>query len=666
MSRQSPILLRRFIATLVLAATITAPLVSQSDVWVPAGQIHAIKNQFVAAVSEFAEALAGTYGDEGPRIVSSIESLDRVRIRWDDAIRVYEAMLARVAESAEVHVALGTVYLDRHRIDDALRELAAAGRLDGRRADVHRLSALAYGLDNRPEEAAQALTEASTRDEGNPITFYGLAQQLIKSGRPDQARDALRTFQESQQKRSSGQGGTSAPASPFERVSLLRQASGVAPIFPLRLYRQGFKQLLAGNYEQSVVEFRRAAAADPLVADSSGNSKAVAEAGAALTRGELPPALNGLEAAVSIAPNRFEARRMLGIAYWVDGQYEKSVAQLSAAIRLVPNDERSRMVLANVLVDAGRVAEAEHALKETVQAIPDSGLAHFRLGQLYQALSLLPQAVQEFEMAVTLDPLAGLDHLYETIGGLYVNQANFDSAVDAYAKRVDVNPNNTDAHRKLGEIYFLQGRDDEALAEFVAALLIDPRNAAALAAACQVYVRMGRSTEAVDTSRQALALDAGHNEARYALATSLMRLGQTDEGRIQLEIFQRTQAAAMARTQRQSELKATVREAALRLGNGEYVTAAALLRKALTDNPNAAGVQRDLGVALIKAGQHGEAIQALQKALQLEDSAEVHQLLADAYRSLGRLGDSQTQAALSAQAIERTKQERLRRMSGGR
>ena len=254
----------------------------------------------------------------------------------------------------------------------------------------------------------------------------------------------------------------------------------------------------AGNYEQAIAELRRAAAGDPLVADSSAGGNAVAEAGAAPQTRQLPLALSGLEAAVTAAPNRSEARRMLGIAYWADGQYEKSVEQLNAAIRLVPDDERSRMALADVLADIGRTAEAEQALKETVQAIPDSGPAHYRLGQLYQSLSLLPQAVRELETAAALDPLVGLDRLYETIGGLYVNQANFDSAVDAYAKRVDVNPNNADAHRKLGEIYFLQGRDDEALAEFVAALLIDPRSSDALAAACQVYVRMGRFAEALD------------------------------------------------------------------------------------------------------------------------------------------------------------------------
>ena len=459
MSRPGPTRLRRaVVATLVLTVTIGARFESaaQSEIWVPAGQIHAIKNQFVAAVSQLAEALAGTYGDEGRGISSAIGALDRMRIQWDDAIRVYERMLAGVADNAEVHVALGTVYLDRHRIDDALRELAAAGRLDPRRADVYTLSALAHGLAGRHQEAAQALLEASSRDGSNPLTFYGLGQQLIDNGQRDQATAALRTFQALQQKRSSGPGGRSESPAPFERASLLRQAPGVAPIFALHVYRQAFARLFDGSYEQAVAEFTRAASGDPLVADSTSGT-AVEEAGALLRRGQLSSALSRLEAAVAVAPNRSEAHRMLGVAYWADGQYENSFAQLRAAIRLVPDDERSRTALADVLVDSGRFVEAEQALKEMVQTIPDSGPAHYRLGQLHQIQSLLAAAVRELEAAVALDPLVGLDRLYETIGGLYVSQADFDGAVAAYVKRVDVNPNNPDAHRKLGEIYSCRG-----------------------------------------------------------------------------------------------------------------------------------------------------------------------------------------------------------------
>jgi predicted Zn-dependent protease len=196
------------------------------------------------------------------------------------------------------------------------------------------------------------------------------------------------------------------------------------------------------------------------------------------------------------------------------------------------------------------------------------------------------------------------------------------------------------------------GQDDEALAEFVAALLIDPRARTPSRRVPGVCADGPGLPRRWRRPTQALALDTD-TTGPYALATSLMRLGRTEEGRKELEIFQRTQAATMANGQRQSALRSTLREAALHLGNGQYVDAAALLRQAVIDDPNASGVQRDLGVALMKSAKYGEAIQALDKALQSDDSAEVHQLLADAYKAVGRINDSEAQTAMAARSNAR-------------
>ena len=86
------------------AACNTPECTRQNQLWPPAAQIHEIKNQFVAAIRQFAEALAGTYGDEGPRIASSLASTQRALTQWDDAIRVYEMALAGLTKDAELHV----------------------------------------------------------------------------------------------------------------------------------------------------------------------------------------------------------------------------------------------------------------------------------------------------------------------------------------------------------------------------------------------------------------------------------------------------------------------------------------------------------------------------------------------------------------------------------
>jgi tetratricopeptide (TPR) repeat protein len=672
-------LLIRLICAAVASTAIVcrAPLAAQSaavcntqeclvfnQIWIPAGQLHELKNQFVAAVRQLVEASSSRYGDEGAAIAAGLRATEQSLARWDDGIRFYEGIMARLDDSAEVHVGLGTVYLDRSRLDDALREFARASRMDPQRSDAHTLSALAYGAAHNREDAARALRASAALDSSNPITRYGLAQELLASGKADDAKDALRAFEAVAQSNLRDSGNAVRTTSPFERVSLLRQGAGVAPIFPLQIYRRGFELLLDGRYGDGIAELTRTSATDPLAAFPAGPPNGVAEAAALLRAGEIEPARQRLTRAVEETPKQALVHRALGIAEWADERFDEAIAELTTAVELEPGDERSRLALADIFADAGRPLEAERTLDDAIRSFPESGQAHYRLGKLYQERSLVHEAIRELEAASLLAPVTGLDNLYETIGALYASEANFDGAVAAYSKRAEVNPNNPDAHRKLGEIYFLQGRDDEALAEFLTTLLLDPANAESRSGAAQVYVRMGKYEEAAESARLALARNAALKEAHYALAMSLVRLGKTEDAKRELDDYQRLQADAMSQNRRLSELKIILLDASQRAAAQDYAGAAARYRDALAIDADSVDVLRDLSLALEKSNRPGEAIPLLEKAVRLADRADVHQLLSNAYKAAGRLDDSQAQAALAAQAVERRKAARLRRAAG--
>jgi tetratricopeptide (TPR) repeat protein len=640
-----------------------APAVQQ--IWQAAAQIHQLKLQFVAALRAFTQAQAGMFGDEGGRLASSVDQMRATLNRWDGAVRDFEAALSDFFGHAEVHLALGTVFLDRHRVRDALREFQAAARRDSTRADIFAVQALAYGLAGRTTDAAQALQRAATLDAGNAATWYTLGHYLLKLDRPEEARQALRKVHDAVQRLvDDPRAGSTGVV--FDRVDLLRQVAGVAPIFPLSLYTDGYGALREGDYAAAVAHFRRAISRDPLTAERADASQAVAQAATALREGRLSEAVERLESAVRERPDRAEARRSLGLAYWIDEQHERSLEQLNAAVRDRPDDERARILRADVLISAGRWDEAEQALKDTIRIIPDSAQAHYRLGQLHQRQGALDDAVEAFERSAALGPISGMDHLFQTIGGVYVNQSRLDRAVEAYMRRVEVNPNSAEAHRQLGEIYFLQGRQDEALAEFSVAALIEPANARAWAGLGQVHLRERRHEDAVAALQEAVARGAADVETRYALGTALIRAGRAEEGRRQLDTSQRMRVDLMAAGQLEFQLDAIRREGLRHSSAGSHDEALALLNRLVTAAPGSAVAHRDLGLALSRAGRLDEAVSSLTRAQQLEATAEGHAYLADAYRVLGNLEESRRQHALRDSLLERKKIERLRELGGGR
>lgn len=637
--------------------------VSSTRLWADASSAHKLKLEFVDALQRFTRAQAGTFGDEGAELVASAQSMRETLERWDRAVQQFQVNAGRMGGAAEVHIAVATVLLDRHRIADALRELKEAERADDSRADIYRLQALAYDVSERPVEALRALRRASALDPENPSTLYALAQSLTA---PDQQADASRaraSFQRALQRRGEASNGVPPNPAPFERIDLLRQAAGVAPIFPQARYADGYAALRTGDYASAVARLIDASAKDPIVAGDSGVRSRVLHAASMVRGGRLDAALDELRAVIVDAPEHAEAHRLLGLAYWLDEQQGKSIDHLRMAIRLALEDERARITLAGVLAGDRRLAEAERELVQVIESGPQSGRARYELAQLYERQSLLPQAAARFHESEALGPVVGRDAFFRAMGSLLVNQADFDGAVAAYAQRIDANPNSAEAHRQLGEIYFLQGRDEAALTEFLVATWLDPRDARAHAGAGQVQARLLKYDDAVAALRRALSLDPSLREARYALGTSLMRLGKGEDAKRELAEFQQQQAEAEAAGQLAFRLDALRRDGAKSLLAGAFDQALASYEEALKLDPDSARSRRDLGLALLRAKRPQEAIEHLQAAQRVEQTAEGFAYLADAYVATGNRDDAGQQRALSQQVVRQTKLDRIRELA---
>ena len=627
-----------------------------TELWRDAAAAHQIKLQFVDALQRFIRAQAGTLGDEAAALGESVASMDRALSAWDAAIAKVQARAVRTAADADTHVALATVWLDRYRLNDALRELDLAERTADR-ADVHSLRALAFGALNRPQDVVRSLRRVLALEPDNAAAYYTLAQYLQRSGRNDEAVDARRGFERARAR--AAKRDDSKPIAPFDRVDLLRQTSGVAPVFPQSRYTAGIAKLHAGDYEGAVVTLRNASAADPMVTAPGAVRDRIAQAATMLKDGRLDAALELLRAAADAWPDQSEIHRLLGLVYSIADQQGKSIEHLRRAIALAPGDERARVTLADVLVSERRFAEAERELT----AARGSGQVAYRLAQIYQRQSLLEQAVAAMKESDTGGPVIGRDYFYQSWGSLLVNQADFDGAVAAYLRRIEVNPNSGEAHRQLGEIYFLQGRDDEALAEYAVATWLDPGDARALAAAGQAYARMPKYPEAIAALRRALMLDGGLREARYALGTVLMRAGRADEGRVELETFGRQQAEAEALGRREFEVDALRRQASKHALTGESAQAVVLLEQVMALDPQSSRSHRDLGVALLRAKRTAESIDHLQRAQQIDETADGFAQLADAYAAVGDAEASARMRSANQDAVRRAMVDRIKALA---
>src|SRR5687767_11382694 len=220
--------------------------------------------EFVDALGRFSLALDGSSGDEGATILSALDAMRRALERWDAVVRNYEAAMAAEIGAAEpqlaarMHMALGGVYLDRHRIDGALRELIAARMADPNRADVHTLLGVAYSqLANDPAAAVEPFRAAASLDPGNPIRAYVLWRHLAGRGLHEESGKTLRLFLENENLRAAVKKRSEVPI-PFIRLGLVPEAADLEPFFPPVRYAAGFTALRRGEYDRALAAFDEA------------------------------------------------------------------------------------------------------------------------------------------------------------------------------------------------------------------------------------------------------------------------------------------------------------------------------------------------------------------------------------------------------------------------
>ena len=149
-----------------------------------------------------------------------------------------------------------------------------------------------------------------------------------------------------------------------------------------------------------------------------------------------------------------------GVAYGLDGQYEKALADLSTAVKLEPNEPDNWNNYGLYLSEAGKFEEALQALDKSIILKPNFEKAIYNKGNAYAKAGRYQDALKEYQLALSINS-AYTDALNNS-GNCYVMLNSFDSALIYFQRSVDVDPNNAKAVMNLAVT--LQNTGDTAKA----------------------------------------------------------------------------------------------------------------------------------------------------------------------------------------------------------
>ena len=229
--------------------------------------------------------------------------------------------------------------------------------------------------------------------------------------------------------------------------------------------------------------------------------------------------------------------------------YLLAVESLNKAVQIDPNRAEAHRLLGRIyLLYLAQTKEAIESLQTAIKLDPDSSTPHQMLGVAYFRRNQYPKAIQALRQAIELNPRVSPDypyHPYYDLGMVYLKQSKFDDAISCFEQAIELDPDQIRAYYSLGNTYIRQGsvqkgaeliRKYQSLKPYMnlvsqleIALQQNPDSPERWQQLGRVHAQYGRFEKAITPLEQSIKLNPNNWEVYNILAVCYMRLGQLDK-----------------------------------------------------------------------------------------------------------------------------------------
>jgi protein O-GlcNAc transferase len=262
---------------------------------------------------------------------------------------------------------------------------------------------------------------------------------------------------------------------------------------------------------------------------------------------------------------------------------------------------------------AGRLPEAERIYRQILARQPDHAEALYLLAIITGQKGQLEAAVDMTQRALRANP--NLAEAHHSLGVLMQQLHRGQEAVAPFQAAIRIKPDYAKAHHNLGVTLHALRRHEEAIASFRRAIEIMPAYARAHYNLAGALEANGRFDEAIASLREVVRLTPNDADAHYSLGWIYGLTGNLDES---AAAYRRAIAlrpnfvGALTNLGITLHTKGQVAESL----DADFRDGMAAFREVVRLKPDAAAWS-NLGSALMKIGEHDEAMAAYQKSIHL-------------------------------------------------
>ena len=263
--------------------------------------------------------------------------------------------------------------------------------------------------------------------------------------------------------------------------------------------------------------------------------------------GALDDAAARFEEARRLDPDAMAILVWLGDVRLAQGDAEAAEPLFARALELYPDSLSARFGLARAALMHEEFEKAARGLEEILELEPHATAAHYPLGQAYLRLGEPDRAEVHLRqreaadirpadpMMDAVDELLESAQAYETRGIQALNREDWDGAVAAFRRGLELDSEDAELRHRLATALYLRGDAEAARIEFERAAAEGPNLAQADYSLGVLLQDEGRYAEAAGRFAAALEQRPAYAEARLRLAYNLRRAGDAEAALAQYE-----------------------------------------------------------------------------------------------------------------------------------
>ncbi len=222
--------------------------------------------------------------------------------------------------------------------------------------------------------------------------------------------------------------------------------------------------------------------------------------------------------------------------YWMQRQ---RLARLATVALVILATGASLGTLTRTQIGVWR--DAESLWNYTLQVTPNTAIANYNLGKVYEATGRTQESVELYRRAVRVNPSYADAHY--NLARLLSQQGQIEEAIAHYRETLKFKPDDVETHNNLGRLWAMQGNFSAASAAYQKALALDPHYAKAYFNLGRLLVHNGEFAKAIENFQQALKLAPDTAEVHAALGDAYARSGSLDQAIMHLEAAARLKPA---------------------------------------------------------------------------------------------------------------------------